>query len=320
MVGAQLEGYDCMVRLSDSAKFMLLEGDEYLSSPIDRRPKFHLYKPHVALLSGVAWDHINVFPTWDNYVDQFRQFCQLIEPRGTLVYNESDETLMLLADEMKGKLTLKPYQTPSYEVRNEGPVLTWNNKQYALSIFGEHNLQNIVGAMKVAESLGISNDTFLTSIQTFKGAGKRLQKIVEEGDFTMFMDFAHSPSKLMATTKAVKEQFATRKVVACMELHTFSSLKKEFLPHYLNTMNAADEALVYFNPDVVKHKKLDPISIDDVAKGFGGQVKVVNQTADVLQFIREKKWDNSVLLMMSSGTFDGINYSELGEELVSKLG
>jgi UDP-N-acetylmuramate: L-alanyl-gamma-D-glutamyl-meso-diaminopimelate ligase len=271
-------------------------------------------------LSGVAWDHINVFPTWDNYVDQFRQFCQLIEPRGTLVYNESDETLMLLADEMKGKLTLKPYQTPSYEVRNEGPVLTWNNKQYALSIFGEHNLQNIVGAMKVAESLGISNDTFLTSIQTFKGAGKRLQKIVEEGDFTMFMDFAHSPSKLMATTKAVKEQFATRKVVACMELHTFSSLKKEFLPHYLNTMNAADEALVYFNPDVVKHKKLDPISIDDVAKGFGGQVKVVNQTADVLQFIREKKWDNSVLLMMSSGTFDGINYSELGEELVSKLG
>lgn len=316
MVGAQLEGYDCMVKFSDDAKYIILEGDEYLSSPIDRRPKFHLYKPHVALISGIAWDHINVFPTWENYVDQFRGFCKVIEPQGTLVYNQLDETLKDLANEFSEVLTLKPYDTPQYKVTESGTILNWNSKEYKLAVFGAHNLQNLIGAMKVAESMDISNDAFLTAIQTFKGAGKRLQKVVENNTFTMFMDFAHSPSKLMATTKAVKEQFSNRKVVACMELHTFSSLKKEFLPHYLNTMNAADEALVYFNPDVVKHKKLDPISLDEVKKGFGGNVVVVDKTKDVQAFIHSKTWTNSVLLMMSSGTFDGINYKELGEELL----
>lgn len=316
MVGAQLEGYDCMVKFSDDAKYIILEGDEYLSSPIDRRPKFHLYKPHVALISGIAWDHINVFPTWENYVDQFRGFCKVIEPQGTLVYNQLDETLKDLANEFSEVLTLKPYDTPQYKVTESGTILNWNSKEYKLAVFGAHNLQNLIGAMKVAESMDISNDAFLTAIQTFKGAGKRLQKVVENNTFTMFMDFAHSPSKLMATTKAVKEQFSNRKVVACMELHTFSSLKKEFLPHYLNTMNAADEALVYFNPDVVKHKKLDPITLDEVKKGFGGNVVVVDKTKDVQAFIHSKTWTNSVLLMMSSGTFDGINYKELGEELL----
>lgn len=316
MVGAQLEGYDCMVKFSDDAKYIILEGDEYLSSPIDRRPKFHLYKPHVALISGIAWDHINVFPTWENYVDQFRGFCKVIEPQGTLVYNQLDETLKDLANEFSEVLSLKPYDTPQYKVTESGTILNWNSKEYKLAVFGAHNLQNLIGAMKVAESMDISNDAFLTAIQTFKGAGKRLQKVVENNTFTMFMDFAHSPSKLMATTKAVKEQFSNRKVVACMELHTFSSLKKEFLPHYLNTMNAADEALVYFNPDVVKHKKLDPISLDEVKKGFGGNVVVVDKTKDVQAFIHSKTWTNSVLLMMSSGTFDGINYKELGEELL----
>lgn len=316
MVGAQLEGYDCMVKFSDDAKHIILEGDEYLSSPIDRRPKFHLYKPHVALISGIAWDHINVFPTWENYVDQFRGFCKVIEPQGTLVYNQLDETLKDLANEFSEVLTLKPYDTPQYKVTESGTILNWNSKEYKLAVFGAHNLQNLIGAMKVAESMDISNDAFLTAIQTFKGAGKRLQKVVENNTFTMFMDFAHSPSKLMATTKAVKEQFSNRKVVACMELHTFSSLKKEFLPHYLNTMNAADEALVYFNPDVVKHKKLDPITLDEVKKGFGGNVVVVDKTKDVQAFIHSKTWTNSVLLMMSSGTFDGINYKELGEELL----
>lgn len=316
MVGAQLEGYDCMVKFSDDAKYIILEGDEYLSSPIDRRPKFHLYKPHVALISGIAWDHINVFPTWENYVDQFRGVCKVIEPQGTLVYNQLDETLKDLANEFSEVLTLKPYDTPQYKVTESGTILNWNSKEYKLAVFGAHNLQNLIGAMKVAESMDISNDAFLTAIQTFKGAGKRLQKVVENNTFTMFMDFAHSPSKLMATTKAVKEQFSNRKVVACMELHTFSSLKKEFLPHYLNTMNAADEALVYFNPDVVKHKKLDPISLDEVKKGFGGNVVVVDKTKDVQAFIHSKTWTNSVLLMMSSGTFDGINYKELGEELL----
>ncbi|WP_343605144.1 Mur ligase family protein [Fluviicola sp.] len=320
MVGAQLEGYDCMVKLSEDAPFMILEGDEYLSSPIDRRPKFHLYKPNTALISGIAWDHINVFPTWENYVDQFRLFCEVIEPGGRLIYNSEDLTLNELAGEFKDRLDTKPYRTPQYRVTDSGTVLIYDGREYELQIFGAHNLQNLLGAMYLAESMRISNHDFLQAIKTFTGAGKRLQKVVEKDTFTLFKDFAHSPSKLKATTSAVKEQYPTRNVVACMELHTFSSLRKEFLPLYDGAMNAADEALVYFSPEVVAHKKLAPLSIAEVQAAFGGRVKVVNDTEEVLQFIREKNWNDSVLLMMSSGNFDGIDYDRLGEELVQTIG
>lgn len=319
MVGAQLEGYDCMVKLTEDAPFMILEGDEYLSSPIDRRPKFHLYKPDTALISGIAWDHINVFPTWENYVDQFRKFCEVIEPNGKLVYNSEDTTLNDLAKEFEGKLETKAYKTPQYRVSDSGTVMIYDGKEYELQIFGAHNLQNLVGAMYLAESMDIPNHEFLQAIKTFKGAGKRLQKVAEKGTFTLFKDFAHSPSKLKATTSAVKEQYPSRNVVACMELHTFSSLRKEFLPLYEGAMNAADQALVYFSPEVVAHKKLEPLSIAEVQAAFGGSVQVVNNTAEVLQFIREKNWNNSVLLMMSSGNFDGIDYDQIGEELLSGL-
>lgn len=315
MVGAQLEGYDCMVKLSEDAKFMILEGDEYLSSPIDRRPKFHLYKPHTAIISGIAWDHINVFPTWENYIEQFDSFCQLIEPNGVFIANQEDPEVKRLGDKFASSLKVKPYQTPTYVVTPTGTTLTHNNISYPLAVFGAHNLQNLMGAMYLAESMGIDNHDFLTAIQSFTGAGKRLQKVVENASFTMFKDFAHSPSKLKATTKAVKEQFPERNVIACMELHTFSSLRKEFLPLYQGAMDAADEALVYFSPEVVKHKKLEPLSIELVQAAFGGKVKVVNKTADVLAFIREKEAKNAVLLMMSSGNFDGIDYDALGQEL-----
>ena len=315
MVGAQLEGYDCMVKLSEDSKFMILEGDEYLSSPIDRRPKFHLYKPHTAIISGIAWDHINVFPTWENYIDQFDLFCQLIEPNGILIANQEDPEVKKIGEKYAGQLNVKAYQTPKYEVTKTGTTLTHNDKEYHLSVFGAHNLQNLMGAMYLAESLGIENHDFLTAIQSFTGAGKRLQKVIENESFTLFKDFAHSPSKLKATTKAVKEQFPSRNVVACMELHTFSSLRKEFLPLYNGAMDAADEALVYFSPEVVQHKKLEPLSIELVQAAFGGKVKVVNDTSEVLEYIRSKKWNNAVLLMMSSGNFDGIDYDALGVEL-----
>ena len=316
MVGAQLDGYDCMVKLSEEAEFMILEGDEYLSSPIDRRPKFHLYKPNTALISGIAWDHINVFPTWENYIEQFRIFCEVIEPGGKLIYNTEDPTLKSLGEEFESKLETKPYQTPSYRTTETGTIMTHDGTDYELQIFGAHNLQNLVGAMHLAESMDISNDAFLKAIRTFKGAGKRLQKVVEKESFTMFKDFAHSPSKLKATTSAVKEQYPNRNVVACMELHTFSSLRKEFLPLYDGAMNAADEALVYFSPAVVAHKKLEPLTLEQVQNAFGGKVKVVNKTEEVLEFINSKNWNNSVLLMMSSGNFDGIDYEKLGEELI----
>lgn len=315
MVGAQLDGYDCMVKITEENDVMILEGDEYLSSPIDRRPKFHLYKPNVALISGIAWDHINVFPTFENYVEQFSIFVSLIEEGGKLVYNSEDLEVKKVAQLASSSVDCQSYQTPSYEVQNEGTILTHSGNLYSLKIFGHHNLQNLMGAMYVCEAIGISNHDFLTASATFTGAGKRLEKVVESKDFVMYKDFAHSPSKLKATTSAVKEQYPDREVVACMELHTFSSLKKEFLPQYKNAMIAADYALVYFHPEVVKHKKLNPISVDDVSQGFGGGVQVSNTTEDVLDFIRSFDWKNKVLLMMSSGNFDGINYDELGEEL-----
>lgn len=319
MVGAQLEGYDCMVKLTSAAKFMILEGDEYLSSPIDRRPKFHLYRPNVALISGIAWDHINVFPTFENYTKQFEIFCDLIEPNGTLIYNSEDLEVRKLGEQSREGITSISYQTPMFEPTETGTLLHFEEQSFPLLIFGPHNLQNLMGAMNLAKAIGIENTDFLTAMSDFTGAGKRLQKVIERSSFVMFKDFAHSPSKLKATTAAVKHQYPNRKVVACMELHTFSSLKKEFLPHYEGAMIAADEALVYFNPEVVHHKKLEAISIQQVSDGFGGGVEVKNETADVLAFIRSQSWNNAVLLMMSSGNFDGIDYDQLGEELCETL-
>ena len=319
MVGAQLEGYDCMVKLTSDAKFMILEGDEYLSSPIDRRPKFHLYRPNVALISGIAWDHINVFPTFENYTSQFEIFCDLIESNGTLIYNTEDPEVRKLGEQAREGITSIAYQTPTFEPTETGTLLHFEGQSFPLLIFGPHNLQNLMGAMHLAKSIGIEYTDFLKSMSDFTGAGKRLQKVIERPDFVMFKDFAHSPSKLKATTAAVKHQYSNRKVVACMELHTFSSLKKEFLPHYENAMIAADEALVYFNPEVVHHKKLEPISIQQVSDGFGGSVDVKDKTADVLAFIRSQSWNNAVLLMMSSGNFDGIDYDQLGEDLCATL-
>jgi UDP-N-acetylmuramate: L-alanyl-gamma-D-glutamyl-meso-diaminopimelate ligase len=315
MVGAQLEGYDCMVKITDEADVMILEGDEYLSSPIDRRPKFHLYKPNVALISGIAWDHINVFPTFDNYVDQFRGFCEVIEKNGTLVYNEEDPEVKKLGEAYQNRLKTIAYHTPEYSVSESGTTLSYNGNQYPLMIFGAHNLQNLMGAMNVLKAIGIQPHEFFTAMSDFTGAGKRLQKVGEKEDFVMYKDFAHSPSKLKATTKAVKEQYADKKLLACMELHTFSSLKKAFLPQYKDAMKAADKAIVYFSPEVVAHKKLEPISVEDVLSGFGGNVTVLNRTEDVLSEIRSYPREDLVLLMMSSGNFDGINYDELFEEL-----
>ncbi|MDX2362674.1 MAG: Mur ligase family protein [Crocinitomicaceae bacterium] len=315
MVGAQLDGYDCMVKLSDEADMILLEGDEYLSSPIDRRPKFHLYHPHVAIISGIAWDHINVFPTFENYVDQFDIFCSKIEKGGMLVYNTDDSEVKSLGEKYSDTVNTVPYATPEYDVTKEGSLLHYKGKSYALKIFGGHNLQNLMGAMNVGKGMGIEEHAFLNAMSTFTGAGNRLQKVAENTSFTMYKDFAHSPSKLKATTEAVKEQYGARRVVACMELHTFSSLKKEFLPHYQNAMDAADVALVYFSPEVVQHKKLKPITKEQVSAGFGGNVMVMTETEEVLSFINDQDWHDSVLLMMSSGNFDGIDYEELGDKL-----
>ena len=319
MVGAQLEGYDCMVKLSEDAKIMILEGDEYLSSPIDRRPKFHLYQPTIAIISGIAWDHINVFPTFENYAEQFDIFCSLIDSNGLLIYNSEDEEVNKLGKKYGSTIKTTSYCTPEFKPKDNGTILSYEGNTYDLKIFGPHNLQNLIGAMRLGEAIGIISSDFLNAMSDFTGAGKRLQKVIEKADFVLYKDFAHSPSKLKATTNAIKHQYPTRKVVACMELHTFSSLKKEFLPHYNNAREKADIAIVYYSPEVVEHKKLEPITKELVFDGFGGNIQVMNETAEVLAFIRTQNWENSVLLMMSSGNFDGIDYDALGQELVHNL-
>jgi UDP-N-acetylmuramate: L-alanyl-gamma-D-glutamyl-meso-diaminopimelate ligase len=316
MVGAQLEGYDCMVRLEDDADIAVLEGDEYLSSPTDLRPKFHLYKPHVALISGIAWDHINVFPTFENYVEQFDIFCQKIEPDGVLVYNENDPEVQRLGQKYISQLKCVPYNTPEYQIVVGGTHLFYENHTFPLTIFGAHNLQNAFGAMRVAQEIGISPQAFFETLGTFTGASKRLQKIASSEDLVVFKDFAHSPSKLKATVKAVREQFPDRHLSAYMEIHTFSSLNKAFLPQYAHCMDGADDALVYYNPKVVAHKKLEEITPEDVQQAFGAEVFIANQTQEVMQKVHDQRRPNQVILFMTSGNFDGVDLDAFATELV----
>ena len=319
LVGALLDGFDCMVKFSD-APYMVIEGDEYLSSPLDLRPKFHWYKANIALLSGVAWDHINVFPTWENYVDQFRIFVNDIQPKGSLVYYEGDEILVDLAAKSKNIDTI-PYNTFDYKIEDNVTTVIFEGKTYPLQIFGEHNLQNLNGARLVLNQIGVSNDDFLTAIMSFKGASKRLETIAENNHILILKDFAHSPSKLKATTQAVKSQFNNRKLIACMELHTFSSLKKDFLPQYKNAMAAADTAYVYYSPEVVKHKKLEAISIEDVANGFqSNNVTVFTDSAELFKRLESEVKSGTNLLLMSSGNFNGVNLDEFAKKITENGG
>ena len=239
MVGSKLDGFEVMVKLTDSAKYIVLEGDEYLSSPIDRRPKFHLYQPNIALLSGIAWDHINVFPTFGIYKDQFVQFINLIEPNGSLVYYQHDAELQTMVKNARSDIGLLQYDLPSYYIDKESnkSILIYQEKEYPMAIFGKHNLSNLEGARNICEQIGVEPADFYQAISSFTGASNRLETIGANDTCTIFKDFAHSPSKLKATTNAVKEQFATRELVACMELHTFSSLNSDFLEEYKGAMD-----------------------------------------------------------------------------------
>ena len=319
MVGAQLEGFDTMVQLTNEAEIAIFEGDEYLSSPMDRRPKFHLYHPHVALLTGVAWDHINVFPTWDEYVEQFQIFSQLIEAKGHLIYYRGDDVLRHIASTARADIKKMPYDTPQYLVSDGNMILKTEDGDVPLSVFGEHNLQNVEGARIVCNNLGISNKEFYASIGSFKGASKRLQLLAQSKDLKVYLDFAHSPSKLKATVDAVRLKHPDKILIACMELHTFSSLKKDFLPEYDGTMLKADKSFVYFNPQVVEHKKLEPITKEDIRSGFNSKNVEVYDDSDVLiSDLENMTFKNHVLLLMSSGNFNGKDLKALAEALTNR--
>lgn len=319
MVGAKLEGFDVMVRLTEKSELMVIEGDEYLTSPIDPRPKFHLYKPHIALISGIAWDHINVFPTWENYIDQFRTFIKLIEPNGKLIYCLQDEALQQLASEFIDIPDKQGYGLPNYKISEGITYIIHNDREYALRVFGNHNLLNLQGAWKVCSELGIEDEQFVKAITSFPGAANRLEFVYATETCTVFRDFAHAPSKLMATLNAVKEQFPQRKLVACMELHTFSSLSEHFLPHFAHTMDKADFPIVYFNPHAIALKKLQPISKDQVKKGFANeQLLVFDDSKQMQEHLNSFDWHNTNLLMMSSGNYDGLNIKEFSAKMLNQ--
>ena len=316
MVGAQLEGFDVMVRLSENAGIMIFEGDEYLTSPVDIRPKFHLYKPDIALLSGVAWDHINVFPTFDNYVEQFREFIRLITPNGTLIYCADDETLCRISPGSRNDVKLIPYSVPEYFISDGVSSLIERGKSYPLKVFGRHNLMNLNGARWICRELGISDELFLSAIQSFKGASGRLEFVAGNTGTTVYKDFAHAPSKVKATLHAVREQYPLKKIVACLELHTYSSLTKEFLAQYFHSLVEADIPMVYFNPHAIRLKRLPPITKEQVKEGFGNPgLEVFTGSKQLNTRLLGMGWDNSVLLLMSSGNYDGMDLAALAGEI-----
>ena len=314
LVGSKVAGFDLTVQLTDNNRLVIIEGDEYLSSALEPVPKFHLYKPNIALITGIAWDHINVFPTFENYAAQFALFVDTIEPTGKLVYNLEDSMLRQIALYSDPSVFKIPYCTPNFRASGKQTVYVHEGKQYMLSLFGQHNMQNVEGARNVCNQLGIKDDEFFEALADFTGAAKRLELIYdnEEIGLTVYRDFAHSPSKLKATTAAVKEQFANRRVLAVMELHTYSSLNKQFLQEYENCMDTADEAIVYYNAHTLAIKKLPPVAEEDVKNAFGREdIQVFTDTRDLASRLLGEAWENTVLLLMSSGNFGGLKTDEI---------
>ena len=312
MVGAQLEGFDTMVHLTETNDFIVLEGDEYLSSPIDLRPKFHLYQPNIALISGIAWDHINVFPTFENYVEQFEIFVNQITKGGILVYNQEDETVNKVAIESINTIRKLPYQTPNYKVDNGVTLLETPEGFMPIAVFGAHNLNNLAGAKWVCQNMGVDEADFYEAIASFKGASKRLEKIGEGLDKVAYKDFAHSPSKVAATTSAVKMQYPNRKLIACLELHTYSSLNPEFLKEYEGALDEANVAIVFYSPDSVKIKQLDAVSYEQIAEAFKRKDLVIfTNPNEFRNYLFAQNFDNSALLLMSSGNYGGLNFDDV---------
>ncbi|WP_194850261.1 UDP-N-acetylmuramate--L-alanine ligase [Nonlabens antarcticus] len=314
MVGAQLEGFDTMVHLTHDNEFIVLEGDEYLSSPIDRRPKFHLYQPNIALISGIAWDHINVFPTYENYVEQFEEFVDLMKNGSILVYNEEDPEVKRIAEASTKPTRKHAYKVPEHSVENGKTFLETPEGAMPIEIFGKHNLSNMAGAKWICQHMGIDEDDFYEAIATFKGASKRLEKIAENEQTVIYKDFAHSPSKVEATTNAVAEQYSGRKIIACLELHTFSSLNPEFLKEYKGALDNADVAVVFYSLDAVELKGLEAISKEQIKEAFANDnLIIMTDPADFQSWLYEQELADVALLLMSSGNYGGLDFEKLVE-------
>ena len=316
LVGAMLEGFETMVELSD-APVMIIEGDEYLSSPIDRVPKIHHYYPHVAIITGIAWDHMNVFPTFENYVEQFEIFIKTINTEGVLIYFDGDDNLNKIASVSNCKrINYNAFDAIIHDGLTQ--LKSPDGSYIPLEIFGEHNLANLKAAYLACQEIGVSDKEFFEAVQTFKGAAKRLQLLKQTDSSVAYLDFAHAPSKVKATIQALKAQFPNRKLIAALELHTYSSLNKDFLPQYNKTMEAADVAIVFYNEHTLAMKKMPPLSIEEVKAFFEHpNLHVFTDNKDLVIFLGQRIFENENLLFMTSGTFVGLDLKDLAEELLS---
>ena len=318
MVGSLIDGYETMVSLSDDSEIAVLEGDEYLTSALDKRPKFHLYMPDIAILNGIAWDHMNVFPTFENYIEQFRIFVEKISEGGTLIYFSDDEESNKIAIASEKNLKKVPYRVHGYFQNKTGFYAATHNRVTPVKIFGEHNMQNFSAAREACIASGISEDDFYRAIQSFEGTSKRLQKLVENGNGIAYLDFAHSPSKVKATVEAVAARYPGSDIIACLELHTYSSLNSEFLSQYRGTLDKATIAYVYYNPHAIEHKKLPPLSAQNVKDAFGDEKIIIsNDSTEMFSHIKKQKFHSPVYLFMSSGDFNGCDLKQLSEELLN---
>lgn len=311
MVGAQLEGFDVMVRLSESARYMVMEGDEYLTSPIDRVPKFHHYHPHIAVISGIGWDHVNVFPTFDNYLEQFRIFVRTIEPGGCLIYDQTDAEAEKIAQGASCQTFgygVHPFESQGLQTT----LLLPNGERREVGVFGSHNMKNLNAARLVCRQLGVTDEQFYEAIASFKGAARRLELLFASGDNLVFRDFAHAPSKVQASVKALREQFPEKRLLAVFELHTYSSLSEVFIDHYRDALALADEAIVFYDPHAVAIKKLELMPDERIVKGFGRtDLKVVHNRQELLALLGKGPQKNVVGAFMSSGDFNGLSKDDL---------
>ncbi|MCC9134940.1 UDP-N-acetylmuramate--L-alanine ligase [Pontibacter silvestris] len=318
-VGAQLEGFDRMVKLTDKAPIIIIEGDEYLSDPIKRIPKFHLYNHHIGVISGISWDHMNVFPDPKIYLDQFRIFAEMTPKAGTLIYNQDDEQVQLVSvPRNPSDIAYIGYTVHEHSIRNGKTILhTKKDGDIEIQLFGEHNLRNISAAKEVCKKIGIKGHDFYEALKSFKGAAKRLEKIAESEDSIIFRDFAHAPSKVKATTEAVKKQYPKRELVACIELHTFSSLNKNFIPQYANALDAADEPIVYFNPKTIEHKRMEMLTEEELKAAFQNpRLKVFTDSQALQKHLAAYNWQSTNLLLMSSGNYNNINIEALTQAVL----
>ncbi|MCF0072362.1 Mur ligase domain-containing protein [Dyadobacter sp. CY261] len=319
LVGAQIEGFDNMVRLAENAPLIVIEGDEYFTSPIDPTPKFIHYQPHIALISGIAWDHFNVFPTWESYVKQFELLADSLPKAGAIIFDETDDMLDVIGQKERPDVASIPYNVHPHRIEDNKTILiTAEKSEVPVLVFGSHNMKNISGARQVCERLGITDEEFYLAISTFKGASKRLELLGSNGSVNVYRDFAHAPSKVEATTSALKEQFLERTLVACAELHTFSSLNKVFLSQYRRKLKAADIAVVYYNPLTLEHKRLESLSEEDIRTAFKrDDLKIFTDSSELAAFLKSLTWKDANLLLMSSGTFGDLDLKKLAQDVLA---